>query len=581
MLRAARKISSISILDSAFTHASSVNVDSKLFSEPYYLSHANSKSLRLISAIQLDTRLGHKDILLAAAHPGSTRLITQVVETMAKETNSNLQYLDYQLICRAIKNCDRTEVPKLQWDLNQHQIKFTEAFSPGIYEIRDEPLEEDAENDTDIDDDDLEEDSTAMNFRFPRQKPSSKVNFNIVVQPLEKEGKEEKLFTISNISLSSLEGDNIPKSVEKEPLHTPYDTKLTNEDIFAFLDSLYESIRMKAQGGNERFFILLKDINDMLEGSNDQAGERLMIGLTQLSSKLRIEQVSCVLVVGSSPSITDIKNVSKDLDFYTQIIEGSVFTETEQRQQRNMAMDGTIFDTPLDSAFDRFEKIELLPPSAVYLSLQKIASKSKPSRKDFISNQQKLRQYLLQLETDLEIRLGQVNCASLIDICDEKGIRIDDALLEVMKAGIRIGKGRKVDSGLIETISSLTKRVWSMPKLERLVMLATGCQKEQPGAQTADIGPKALVEALGIIYETDISRFSTMAPHERENRVSPAEVGGVVDDPKSKEKEKEETIKVEHSFTHESVTAELKRRGIKLNTYEKRILSTVVNPCNF
>jgi hypothetical protein len=402
-----------------------------------------------------------------------------------------------------------------------------------------------------------------------------------VIPNSEKEGLDPKNYSISHISISNAALESAERKEEREEV-TTYDVKLTDQQICNFLDMLHQYIHAKMEKETERIIVYLKDINDMVDGRNNDTGRKIIIGLTQLIQKLRLEKISCVLMAGSSPSITDEKNVSKDLEFYTQIIDGSAFTETELRVKKNMAMDGTIFDTPLDDAKEQFEKIEILPPSVVYLSLQQSKILT-TSRKEVIASQQKLRQYLSELESDLHTRIGQVNCASIIDICDQKGITLDKGLLDVMKAGIKIMRGRKQNQSLIDVISTLTKHIWPLQKLERLVVLAAGCQRELTNSTTTDIGPKALIEGLGIIYETDLTRFASMTEVERENRVSPAEVGGEATDATKPTEPEPELVSGQPKLdpiasTPESVASDLKRRGIKLNSHEKRILSTVVDP---
>jgi hypothetical protein len=577
-----RKLSKVTALDAAFIRPENHNLVPTLSNEPYYVSGAISKSLRLLSAIQLDSRLANRNILLAGPHPGSSLLLTEIAKTVAQETRSHMQLLDYQLICRIAKTFPLDDSYQSHWDLRLQNMKFSEGFSPGAFEISDS-FDEEVDNEVDIDDDDLEEESTALHYRFPSyprsKEPKIQLSVN-VVPDTEKEGLDQKNYSISHISISN-EAINSTEKKEGRVEVTAYDAKLSDQQISRFLDMLYNHIVSKVEKEAQRIIIYLKDVNDMVEGQNNDTGRKLIIGFTQLIQRLRSEKLSCVFMAGSSPSITDQKNITKDLEFYTQIIDGSAFTETDLRVKKNMAMDGTIFDTPLDDAKDQFEKVEILPPSVVYLSLQQSKSTS-INRKEVIASQQKLRQYLSELEGDLRTRVGQVNCASIIDICEQKGIALDKGLLDVMKAGIKIMKGRKQNQSLIDVISTLTSHVWPLKKLERLVILAAGCQRELTNSTATDIGPKALIEALGIIYETDLSRFASMTDVERENRVSPAEIGGETAESKKAEAEpgfasaqtKQEPI----ISTPESLASDLKRRGIKLNSHEKRILSTVVDP---
>jgi hypothetical protein len=160
-----RRLSKLTALDSAFIKADNNILLPVLNNEPYYVSGAISKSLRLICAIQLDSRLGNRNILLAGPHPGSSLLLTEIAKTVAKETKSHIQLLDYQLICRLAKALPLDDSHQSNWDLGLKNIKFSEGFSPGAFEISDS-FDEEVDNEVDTDDEDLEEESTALNYRF-------------------------------------------------------------------------------------------------------------------------------------------------------------------------------------------------------------------------------------------------------------------------------------------------------------------------------------------------------------------------------------------------------------------------------
>jgi hypothetical protein len=136
----------------------------------------------------------------------------------------------------------------------------------------------------------------------------------------------------------------------------------------------------------------------------------------------------------------------------------------------------------------------------------------------------------------------------------------------------------------------LSEHVWTVEEGNRVLLIACGARinnlKLSSFPQILSLDD--LVASIKIVYETDIRRCPLIGLDEKITPARVDESGGGEDGSGNKianeneyEKTKVHAVATEGAqYDHEKINADLKRRGIKLNTYEKRILSTVVNPTN-
>ncbi|KAJ3315658.1 hypothetical protein HDV04_002072 [Boothiomyces sp. JEL0838] len=485
-------------------------------------------------------KVRRKNILLAAPHSGSTRLFLHVAQQMAKNNNANLITLDYQTVL----NCCE-EVGVIEHSNYIQDIKFTKAFSPGSYEVFQDEIEEDE------DDDDI----SALHFDS-FEPPKSKnliLNFNVT-------NEEENSFSINKFSVTS---DSPKKEVVVQHQHkNVYHTELSDEKINSFL----EALKLKLKASKTAEYILVKDLTDMVEVESNNSGKKFIGGLIEMVRQLQESNHPVLLIAASSPSLLDSKNLIKDKEYFAQLMDGTVSVSGDGYSELNMATDGTLFQTVLDSMLDQFEKVELLPPSHIFLSLQ---GTKLTNKKDIELQKDQFNRYISRLSKDMEDRIAEINIETIARVFKKYNIKFTKNEYSMSKEieGMKVKDFRE----LIDNF--LTSEILPTTKIERLVILAIGERMNAyPNESPIKITPKEVFSAINILSETDISRFSRMSLAEREKRAFP------VIDAKLDKEPTNKPVELEKSVEEEGLQEELKKNGVKLNKYEKRIISTVVEP---
>jgi hypothetical protein len=548
------------------------SLQQRLCREPYHLSHSNVKLLGLIAAVQLDLNQGTKNIIITAPHAGSTTLIGTAVEAVADELKADVLGLDYQSIATIIHELRKKnqETKSLDWDLKRTHI-FSQSFSPGHFELHDDLVDE-------VELSELDEEEDAKDFD---KNLKSKLHFNINVIP----GASKTDFLVSGLSLNK---ENPEKIIKKKYIEKfPFDLEFTEDEIKLYLDRLHEYILCNYT--NRKLILYQQDLTDSIEGSNNFSGEKLLFGLLQLVEKLRRNSIQVVYVAGCSPCLSEVKNASKNMEFYSQLIEGNYYANTNGLSKQNIAMDGTLFDTPLDYMLDKFEKVQLLPPSQTFISLQRSMNPSKnPNilRNNASIIDRKFKRYLLQLDNDLKKRIAQINFKSISYTCIKRGLSLDLDLSRFANVTMNINtqdtKQKEALNKLKDLLEPLYTSVWSLDKIDRLVSVALAHQLDHSKGKSiieTRIGSTGLFQACVSLYETDITRFESMTGAELDDRTANVNLNSTAPELTNQEEDdsNHETIK-ESVKNSDYLTNDLKKRGIKLNAHEKRILPTVINP---
>ncbi|KAJ3326223.1 hypothetical protein HDV06_000099 [Boothiomyces sp. JEL0866] len=513
-------------------------LDKKAKEIPAIDNYSLSKSV--LKTCNILAKVRRKNILLAAPHSGSTRLFLHVAQQMAKNNNANLISLDYQTVL----NCCE-EVGIIEHSNYIQDIKFTKAFSPGSYEVFQEEIE----------DDDDDDDISALHFDS-FEPPKSKnliVNFNVT-------NEEENSFSISKFSITS---DSPKKETAVQHQHkNVYHTELSDNQINSFL----EAFKLKLKAGKSTEYILVKDLTDMVEVESNNTGKKFIGGLIEMVGQLQEEKYPVLLIAASSPSLLDSKNLIKDKEYFAQLMDGTVSVSGDGYNEVNMATDGTLFQSVLDSMLDRFEKVELLPPAHIFLSLQA----SKPAnKKDLELQKDQFNRYISRLGKDMEDRIAEINIETIARIFKKYNIKFTKNEYSMTKEieGMKVRDFRE----LID--SFLTSEILPITKIERLVILSIGERMNtHPNESPIKITPKEVFSAINVLSETDISRFSRMSIAEREKRAFP------IVDAKVETETSNKSLELEKPVEEEGIQEELKKNGVKLNKYEKRIISTVVEP---
>ncbi|KAJ3274882.1 hypothetical protein HDV01_001746 [Terramyces sp. JEL0728] len=500
----------------------------------YSLSKSVLKTCNILAKVR------RKNILLAAPHSGSARLFLHVAQQMAKNNDANLITLDYQTVL----NCCE-EVGLIEHKNYIQDLKFTKAFSPGSYEIFQEDVEED----------DDDEDISSLHFDS-FEPPKSKnliVNFNVT-------NEEENSFSINKFSVTS---DSPKKEVTIQHQHkNVYHRELTDEQINSFL----EALKLKLKASNTAEFILLRDLTDMVEVESNTSGKRFVSGLIEMIRQLREEKYPVLLIAASSPSLLDTKNLIKDKEYFAQLMDGTISVSGDGFNEVNMATDGTLFQSVLDSKLDHFEKVELLPPAHIFMSLQ---GSKLSSKKELELQKDQFNRYISRLGKDMDDRIAELNIETIASVFKKHSIKFTKNEYSMSKEieGMKVKEFRE----LID--SFLTSEILPITKIERLVVLSIGERmSSHPNESPIKITPKEVFSAINILSETDISRFSRMSLAEREKRAFPIIDGKVENEGASK------PVNTEKSVEEDGLLEELKKSGTKLNKYEKRIISTVVEP---
>ena len=552
---------------------------------PYHLSKSNLKQIELVTKAQLSLKYGQKNVILAAAHPGSNRLMAELSQFVAHRLGADYLSLDYQSIVATVSELKQEQIIVEEFFNLDKKIPISEVFTPGQYQILEEDDDADDENEYDDEEDENDDFRIGNNvgkFNGNEIKFSSPatlfMNLTMAARDHKKgladeEQNQNHNLVISNISMKR---DDESKTTSSSSNQTPFDLKIPASDIKKFLSHLYQQIKTR----DRKTIIYLNDLTDIIQGHNLGSGEKLLIGLCQTIKELRNLGFPVLLVAGSCPSITETKNLNQDVHFYSQVLDGNFYVSGPRGRRNYIALEGSIFNSTLDNMSSEFDKVCILPPSFVFLALQKKLDPTKPKSlllRDAPTYQRSLRVTLEQLEFDLKNRIFELNRNSFISACGSLNFRLQQDVKELLNKGIS-GVGRKNISVLTELLGSLSTNVWALKDIINLAQLSAGFADEKEN--DLEINVDNFLDALIVIHETDYKRYSMMSPEQIDERMNaiptPIKLGGDKEgesDPTTQEAKNAKSRK-------DTLEADFKRRGIKLNQYEKKLLSSIINPAH-
>ena len=537
-------------------------------SDVYFQSPASITALKVLASQYLSTS-NYKNIVLAAPHAGSTIMLESMVDNAAFEIGADVQVFDYA----AVLQCNINPTPpqgewasgKLQAKLENHKlVSFTEAFNPGLLEIDDEENDDEHEVSS-------EEDPPPMYESF----------IKAMSQRRESRLKQNNL--VLQVNLSRDKDDESPKGVRITKQNSPavvnhkttiYSEVIATERILGFLSNLYNQILGRHQNDPEKkLIIFVKDVNDIMRVPL-ASGKFLLMAMMDLIRALREQNVKVVMIFASSPALSDTANVTKDYFFYLHLLEGerSLVTNTGRIVDSvDLISDGTIFKTHFDN-LSRFEKIDVLPPSPLFNALLRIEKKA---------NNNNFSTYLDQMQTDLGVRLRQINWESIQSNIKKYGAKTE-GLSSMSEIDYDIGT-EGLPEDYLTLISTLETGIWNHRKVERTALFTYSNMQKRVMAKDSEsnnfVLSRDFVDALGTIYESDLSRLDSM------ETIDVPVVPAVGDDEGGShigQIEQGDEEGAEQEITHEeSISNLLRKNKVKPNQYEKKLISTVINPSTF
>jgi hypothetical protein len=386
---------------------------------------------------------------------------------------------------------------------------------------------------------------------------------------------------VMRLSNNNESTDNAIPSSKK----TQYSTALSKAQISSFALHLQDEILDRHKLDPSRKFILyLRDLTDIMNVPG-QCGRQLILALTHVITELRIaRKVPIILVAGSSPALTDEANLEKDYYFYMQFFDNSKTVVSNPSNEHidaiNLISDGTIFNTCVDR-LPQFEKVSVFPPSSVFNLLSRLPGKSK-DKGDYLK-------FLDQMSLDLKTRLRQINCSNMLTLLKLENVQttgLETVSLPEVKLHL-LGMPEDYET----LVAFLETGVWTESKVKRLVLYAIDAAKSRltDSMSSVTVSQLDFIEALAKVYEADVARLSTL-DHQELSRAVPAVDGddnaggaglatssGAAAD-KIESATKNGTIIVEKEMTHEESIGHQLKKKVKLNQYEKKLLSTIVNP---
>ena len=575
---------------------------------------------------------------------GSSKLIINSVESALKQSNLHLnddgkqglkiKVVDFQSAVFFVDHVLTSAYNKEQKSnfLTSPLIKVSpdkKAFSPGMYEIEDVDFdgEENDEDDDEQEDHDLESSNLAHEEKYrPHQisRPKSaidpaKVYFNINLVPSSNKDQKketepanmalksilETSFHLQNFTVSATQKKELAIETQRSlKSQTAYDRVLSDQEINSYLSYLKQEF-IKEHNEEEKLILIVRDVTELIEYTKIDSGKKLFFGFMDLVSQLRLAKIPSVLIASCTPSLMEPKNIKKDIDFYTQIIDGNL-PNFSSKGNLTMAADGSLFQTCLDSFEDHFDKVQLLPPAKTFHSLRCYKDRNS-GVKSFKKNEHKLLlfQYLSEQEKDMKLRIAEINIKMILETCLARGITLKfpiwDLVTDQKAATVSnlythssYKHGLKRSQSAIESyaLELLTREIWNYGIVDKLVKLALGSQLDSSDfkndTQIDSIELDNFEVALKIMYETDITRCPSVLQHE----VSPAEGEGgtekLIEESQPSPSNQASVLKPNTVFNttdsttnrsdDDTIASEMRRLGIKLSKHEKRILSTVVNP---
>ena len=415
--------------------------------------------------------------------------------------------------------------------------------------------------------------------------------------------------------------------------NTHYQSGMSNSSIQSILGSLRNSILARfakynadKMTKNRKLIIYVRDVNEMLESGIDD-GKKVFLGLLDLVRSLRLDHsIPVVLIADCHPSTAYTPNLEKSSLFYSSLYEEAVaitdlVTDTTHHEPWKS---GPLFETSLDAMSTDFEKVELIPPNPFgsryespksFLSSEsdakqgsEAASSEKsdaPSYADIVDGLDQISIHLDALQIDLRRHLRQINWRNVESVCKSKKIIINGITHDTISSDLEGVKSGASSTEIHKLLGIFETSIWPLSKIEKLVALAVGCRMEaavRTGAgfkKIFDLSRKHFVESLKIIHQTDSMRTcrlgSTQIESDAKNSpiVEPSFTAKFSDIHAASKNatslpvplsvaNKMNSGKFSAQNSSEDPAADIQeqlaKEGVKLNAYEKRILSTVVNP---
>ncbi|KAL2913497.1 hypothetical protein HK105_206957 [Polyrhizophydium stewartii] len=333
----------------------------------------------------------------------------------------------------------------------------------------------------------------------------------------------------------------LPVPFKMQPDSTHYDVALSNQQIEAILFVLRaEIIARSATSPARRLVIYLRDTVDILEARGGH-GKSVVLAIMDLVLSLRRDhKIPAVFVAGCSPSLANFANVDKEPLFYSELFEGSsglMDLETENIHS-SVWTDGKLFETPLDSASQDFEKVEITPPCPVTppidiasptpahpqptgdlgaadpdkvgnanSSTSDISSATSSAdasanasadtsgsadanpaaspSKDFpdaIDGHNRISMHVEALQDDMAVHLRRINWGNIEAECLRRGFDVSEYALIALADGIDLVRFQpyvEMPQNIVSLLGMLETALWPLMQIEKLVNLAIGCSIDE------------------------------------------------------------------------------------------------------
>ncbi|KAJ3158009.1 hypothetical protein HDU89_000391 [Geranomyces variabilis] len=428
-------------------------------------------------------------------------------------------------------------------------------------------------------------------------------------------------FKVSLGSSSNVQNPAVVPAALPQPYKgSPYDQPISEPHLRDFSHALLYFIVARCASmphlanlqSPRRLVLYLRDATDVVENAALSGRELMLCFMAVVEQLQNVHRIPVVLVAGCSPSLLVPGNVSRGRDpaFFEELFEGRADTNTvDPSHQARIWADGRLFATPLDAMDRVFDKIELLPPTPY------LVSPANPYGAAYETQSS----WLKLMQGDMARRISDINLKRIEAYCAKKrttvhGLKRIGELFEAAMAseGARGAESAKNAATVVEktgaveaqsgVVNKLEEEVWTLPLVERLVAIAVGIKLErapadadplQLAASLMNLDAEHLAEALVIISrssragpipefwpDSEPSSSSTVAP-----AIALADSNGATSPvfapaPASSAAGASSATGGGASATAEveTIQQQLKRENVKLNQYETKLLSTVINP---
>ncbi|KAJ3061473.1 hypothetical protein HDU98_002634, partial [Podochytrium sp. JEL0797] len=409
------------------------------------------------------------------------------------------------------------------------------------------------------------------------------------------------------------------------------------------LERVVDQAKGEEDGEKRRVVLFYRDVTDTLE-SGGESGKRVLAGLLNVVGRARREYgVPVVLVVACCPS-TGLSGprvvesgvavgeagrfeVFDSMQFSRLFSERVVLREEGgggEEEGFSLGQSTRLYQSVLDKMPHLFDKIEVPPlfveGAPVPVEAEASAVVAEGSEGQGVGSLEISADYLARLGEDMTRRNIEVNWRQILVHCASRRVvmRVEVEDLYPEEEGVVTDRARM--PGELRTLAGvlLGHSVWSLERVRRCVGVALGLQLLAGGGRTGggvEVGVKHFVEALKVVKEEVWGVRVEKAVREAEGKVvvvgggKGKEVGDVRDDSESGGKGggvaavvvKEGAVAAGTAVKPVTVAApmapavavvestettthrlkqSLKAQGHKLNSYETKMLSTVVTPAS-